>query len=63
MEELSREVPLTPQKSVLLVIDVQNFCSSKNGGEYKDIAVPDSLRTETCVQLTGRRPRETNNVI
>ena len=43
MEELSREVPLTPEKSVLLIIDVQNFCSSKNGGEYKDMP-PEELK-------------------
>jgi len=38
MEELSRKAPLTPGKSVLLIIDVQNFCSAENGGEYKDMA-------------------------
>lgn len=43
MEELSREVPLTHGKSILLVIDVQNFCSSKKGGEYKDMT-PEELK-------------------
>ena len=35
MEILSREVPLTPGKSVLLIIDVQNYCCLKKGGEYQ----------------------------
>ncbi|MCP4629141.1 MAG: cysteine hydrolase [bacterium] len=34
MEVYSREVALRPGKSVLLIIDVQNYCCSKEGGEY-----------------------------
>ena len=43
MEKLSRDIPLRPGKSVLLIIDVQNFCSSKDGGEYKDMT-PEELK-------------------
>lgn len=43
MERLSREVPLRPGKSVLLIIDVQNYCSSKDGGEYKEMT-PEALK-------------------
>ncbi len=50
MEKLSREVPLTPGKSVLLVIDVQNFCSSKNGGEYKEMTREEMSRHEFYFQ-------------
>jgi ureidoacrylate peracid hydrolase len=35
MEFFSREVPLTPGKSVFLTIDVQNYCCLKKGGEYQ----------------------------
>ena len=35
MEVYSREVPLRAGKSVLLIIDVQNYCCSKQGGEYE----------------------------
>ena len=37
MAQLSREVPITPGKSVLLIIDVQNYCSTRKGGEYKEM--------------------------
>jgi ureidoacrylate peracid hydrolase len=37
MEILSREVPLRPGRTVLLIIDVQNYGCSINGGEYKGI--------------------------
>jgi len=37
MASLSRNVPLRPGKSVLLVVDVQNYCCLKEGGEYKDM--------------------------
>ncbi len=43
MGELSREVPLTPGRSVLLIVDVQNFCCSKNGGQYEDMG-PEELK-------------------
>jgi nicotinamidase-related amidase len=33
MEEMSREVPLRPLESVLLIVDVQNYCCSKDGDE------------------------------
>jgi ureidoacrylate peracid hydrolase len=35
MEILSRNVPLRPGKSVFLIIDVQNYCCLKEGGEYR----------------------------
>jgi ureidoacrylate peracid hydrolase len=34
MAILSRDVPLTPGESVMLIIDVQNYCCLKTGGEY-----------------------------
>ena len=33
----TREVPLTPDRSAFLIIDVQNFCARPNGGEFKDM--------------------------
>ena len=32
---LSRDIPLTPEQSALLFIDVQNFCAHRDGGEYQ----------------------------
>lgn len=37
---LTREVPLDPEVSALLFIDVQNFAARRDGGEFKD--VPDA---------------------
>jgi ureidoacrylate peracid hydrolase len=34
---LSRDVPLKPDQSALLFIDVQNFCVHKEGGEFKGL--------------------------
>ena len=36
MNTLSREIPIVPQKSALLFIDVQNYNARPDGGEYKD---------------------------
>jgi ureidoacrylate peracid hydrolase len=36
MNKLSREIPIVPQKSALLFIDVQNYNARSDGGEYKD---------------------------
>ena len=38
---LSREIPLMPEQSALLYIDVQNFCVRREGGEFKDISDED----------------------
>ena len=35
---LTREVPLDPQVSALLFIDVQNFADKRDGGEDKDVS-------------------------
>ncbi|MEM9443254.1 MAG: isochorismatase family cysteine hydrolase [Pseudomonadota bacterium] len=35
---LTREVPLIPDQSALLFIDVQNFAAHRLGGEFKDLA-------------------------
>jgi len=37
MTPLSRDIPLTPGKSVMLIVDVQNFCCTRTGGEYQDM--------------------------
>jgi len=42
MEILSRDVPLRPGKSVFLIIDVQNYCCLKGGGEYQGM-VPEAF--------------------
>ncbi|NYG45286.1 nicotinamidase-related amidase [Bradyrhizobium sp. IAR9] len=34
----TREVPLNPNVSALLFIDVQNFCARRDGGEFKDVS-------------------------
>ncbi|TNF60653.1 MAG: cysteine hydrolase [Rhodobacteraceae bacterium] len=34
---LTREVPLVPEDSALLFIDVQNFSAHRDGGEWKDM--------------------------
>ena len=36
-EGLSREVPVEPQQAALLVIDVQNYCAHRQGGEFKKL--------------------------
>ena len=34
---LTRNVPLVPQQSALLFVDVQNFAAKRNGSEFRDI--------------------------
>ena len=34
---LTRNVPLVPEQSALLFIDVQNFAARRNGGEFKEL--------------------------
>ena len=34
---LSREIPIVPEQSALLFIDVQNFSARRDGGEFKDM--------------------------
>jgi ureidoacrylate peracid hydrolase len=34
----SRDVPIQPASSALLLIDVQNFCCYRNGGEYSGLS-------------------------
>ena len=41
-QTLSREVAVEPRQTTLLFIDVQNFCATRNGAEYKDLA-PDEF--------------------
>jgi ureidoacrylate peracid hydrolase len=36
MNTLSREIPIVPQKSALLFIDVQNYNARSDGSEYRD---------------------------
>jgi ureidoacrylate peracid hydrolase len=36
MNQLSREIPIVPQKSALLFIDVQNYNARSDGGEYSN---------------------------
>ncbi len=36
MNQLSREIPIVPQKSALLFIDVQNYNARSDGGEYRE---------------------------
>lgn len=43
MDVLSRDIPLRPGKSAMLTVDVQNFCCSKDGGEYRGMA-PEELK-------------------
>jgi ureidoacrylate peracid hydrolase len=38
MSELSREVPLRPEQSALLIIDVQNFCAHPEGTEFSHLS-------------------------
>jgi ureidoacrylate peracid hydrolase len=38
MNELSREVPLRPAQSALLIIDVQNFSAHPEGGEFRHLS-------------------------
>ncbi|HEX7075320.1 MAG TPA: isochorismatase family cysteine hydrolase [Hyphomicrobiaceae bacterium] len=37
VETLSREVAIEPAQAALLVVDVQNFCGRRDGGEYKTL--------------------------
>jgi ureidoacrylate peracid hydrolase len=36
IDTLSREIPVVPQRSALLYIDVQNYNARPDGGEYRD---------------------------
>ncbi|TPJ72887.1 isochorismatase family cysteine hydrolase [Mesorhizobium sp. B2-7-1] len=36
--ELTRNVPLVPEQSCILFIDVQNFSAHRDGGEFKDLS-------------------------
>lgn len=38
---LTRDVPVVPQQSALLFIDVQNFAANPKGGEFKDMTPED----------------------
>ena len=38
MSELSREVPLRPEQSALLIIDVQNFSAHREGAEFRHLS-------------------------
>ena len=38
---LTREVPLVPEVSALLFIDVQNFAARRDGGEFRDVSDAD----------------------
>ncbi|MEM8597887.1 MAG: isochorismatase family cysteine hydrolase [Pseudomonadota bacterium] len=42
---LTRDVPLVPDQSALLFIDVQNFCARRDGGEFKDVSQADFDRS------------------
>jgi len=35
---LTREVPLVPEQSALLFVDVQNFCAHRQGGEFTGLS-------------------------
>jgi ureidoacrylate peracid hydrolase len=37
MTKLSRNIPLDPQQSGLLFVDVQNFAAKRDGGEFKSL--------------------------
>jgi ureidoacrylate peracid hydrolase len=45
MSELSREVPLRPEQSALLIIDVQNFCAHPEGAEFRHLSAAE-LQTQ-----------------
>jgi len=45
MSELSREVPLRPEQSALLIIDVQNFSAHPEGAEFRHLS-PAELEAE-----------------
>ena len=34
--KLSRDVPIIPRETALLVVDVQNLCAKRDGGEFRD---------------------------
>lgn len=38
MTRLSREVPVDPGQTALLVVDVQNYCARPDGGEYAHLS-------------------------
>jgi ureidoacrylate peracid hydrolase len=40
-ETLSREIPIVPQQSALLFIDVQNFAAKRDGAEFKEMSKDD----------------------
>ncbi len=37
-QKLTRELPLVPADSALLIVDVQNLCARRDGGEFKGLS-------------------------
>ena len=48
---LSRDVPLIPENSALLFVDVQNFSANRQGAEFKDL--PDAEFKEKYCHFSG----------
>jgi nicotinamidase-related amidase len=53
MNTLSREVPVEPGHTALLIIDVQNYCIGTSGSEYfdrslRDVVLPESAARDAC---------------
>ena len=44
-QALSRDVPVIPKETALLFIDVQNFCASRKGGEFKHLSAVELEQT------------------
>lgn len=58
---LTREVPLNPEQSALLFIDVQNFSANPEGGEFKDIPAA-QLESEYAWYFSELRTRVIPNM-
>ncbi len=44
-ETLSRDMPIVPGQSALLIIDVQNYCARRDGGEFKSVSATEIKST------------------
>ena len=53
----TREVPLVPERTALLIVDVQNFCTRREGGEFR--ALPENVFNEKYLQFIRHFESET----
>ena len=62
MSGLSREVPLQPAQSALLIIDTQNFCAHPEGAEFRHLSPADEQLLARLRRVQSVARHETGDV-